>query len=96
MTSGGRGRNGNQDGINIASILIVLLVVIGVIRALHVVYKLVRKGARRGLSRLEAVIVDWNGDDDGQAAAGDFVTATNDRMADGLRLRQAFAQGQDD
>ena len=99
MTSGGRGRNGNQEGVNIASILIVLLVLIGVVRALHVVYKLVRKGARRGLSRLEAVIVDWNADDDGVVAAGDVVTATDDRVGDAghrVRVRQAFVQEHDD
>ncbi|ETS63509.1 hypothetical protein PaG_01800 [Moesziomyces aphidis] len=68
MTSRGRGgaggRNANQDGVNIASVLIVLLVVIGVVRALHVVYRLVKKVARRGLSRLEEVIVDWNHEDE--------------------------------
>lgn len=101
MTSGGRGRNGQQEGVNIASILIVLLVIIGVVRALHIVYKLVRKVARRGLSRLEAVIVDWNGDndDDAGAAAEDVFIATNDRFGDeaeDVRLRRAFVQDQDD
>ncbi len=61
---GGGGRNANQDGVNIASVLIVLLVVIGVVRALHVVYRLVKKVASRGLSRLEEVIVDWNHEDE--------------------------------
>ncbi|TKY90489.1 hypothetical protein EX895_000487 [Sporisorium graminicola] len=78
MTSGGRGRNTNQDGVSIASILIVLLVVIGVVRALHVVYKLVRKGARRGLSKLEDVIVDWNYEGDADGATGDVVAATSE------------------
>lgn len=85
MTSSGRGggRNGNRDGVNIASILIVLLVVIGVVRALHVVYKLVRKGARRGLSRLEAVIVDWNHDEDaGEGKEG--VTIVHDEHQEGV------------
>ena len=77
MTNG-RGRNGNQEGASVASILIVLLVIIGVVRALHVVYKLVRKGARRGLSRLEAVIVDWNYDGDTDVATADTATATRD------------------
>ncbi|SPO20826.1 uncharacterized protein UTRI_00303 [Ustilago trichophora] len=101
MTSGGRGRNGQQEGVNIASILIVLLVIIGVVRALHIVYKLVRKVARRGLSRLEAVIVDWNGDDDDDAgaAAEDVLIASNGRFGDeaeNVRLRRAFVQGQGD
>ncbi|SPO19904.1 uncharacterized protein UTRI_00303_B [Ustilago trichophora] len=99
MTSGGRGRNGQQEGVNIASILIVLLVIVGVVRALHIVYKLVRKGARRGLSRLEAVIVDWNGDDDdgADAAAEDVVIATNDRFGrEAEHVQRAFVQGQGD
>ncbi|KAJ1030398.1 hypothetical protein NDA16_001307 [Ustilago loliicola] len=96
MTSGGRGsRNGNRDGVNIASILIVLLVLIGVVRALHVVYKLVRKGARRGLSRLEAIIVDWNHEDEDQGSNVVTVTAvdTDDRANVGrpdVRFRQPF------
>lgn len=86
---------------NIASILIVLLVVIGVVRALHVVYKLVRKAARRGLSRLEAVIVDWNHDEnEGNAQAEQVVTSNNDRLAEeeqhDLRARQGFVHPEDD
>ena len=100
MTSRSRGRNGNQDGVNIASILIVLLVIIGVLRALHVVYKLVRKAARRGLSRLEAVIVDWHHEDgseqevraEGGALAGNANLGGED---EGVRLRQAFMHGLD-
>ncbi|SOV08556.1 uncharacterized protein UDID_00406 [Ustilago sp. UG-2017a] len=96
MTSGGRpSRNGNRDGVNVASILIVLLVLIGVVRALHVVYKLVRKAARRGLSRLEAVIVDWNHEDEEQQS--NLVTATRSDLdgravngGEGVRFRQPF------
>lgn len=96
MTSGGRGsRNGNRDGVNIASILIVLLVLIGVVRALHVVYKLVRKGARRGLSRLEAVIVDWNHEEEDQNIDDVTATAIDTEDRDNLgrqdvRFRQPF------
>lgn len=99
MTSGGRGRNANQDGASIASILIVLLVVIGVVRALHVVYKLVRKGARRGLSRLEAVIVDWNYEGDADVATGDVVTATQaaaDQELQHVRRRRPFVPAADE
>lgn len=103
MTSGGRGgggRNGNRDGVNIASILIVLLVLIGVIRALHVVYKLVKKGARRGLSRLEAVIVDWNhDDDDALQGAQEFVRVPDAVLVEedrDVRRRQAFVHGEID
>uniref|UniRef100_V5GVE9 RING-CH-type domain-containing protein n=1 Tax=Kalmanozyma brasiliensis (strain GHG001) TaxID=1365824 RepID=V5GVE9_KALBG len=96
MTSGGRGRNGNQEGVNIASILIVLLVMIGVVRALLVVYKLVRKSARRGLSRLEAVIVDWNYEGDTDVATGDIVTATRDTLDQNApRQRHGFVQADD-
>ncbi|GAC95655.1 hypothetical protein PHSY_003231 [Pseudozyma hubeiensis SY62] len=93
MTSGGRGRNGNQEGVNIASILIVLLVIIGVVRALHVVYKLVRKAARRGLSRLEAVIVDWNYEGDADVVTNDVLATTRDAMdhdPQPVRHRRAF------
>lgn len=63
------GRNGSgQDGVNVASILIVILVVIGVLRALHLVYKGVRSLARRFLSRLEEAIVDWQGEDEPQSS----------------------------
>lgn len=65
--SGGR-NGGAQDGVNVASILIVLLVIIGVLRALHLVYKGVRSLARRFLSRLEEAIVDWQGEDETQSA----------------------------
>lgn len=99
MTSGGRGRNGNQEGVNIASILLVLLVIIGVVRALHVVYKLVRKAARRGLSRLEAVIVDWQYEDDADVAPSHVVTATHDARdhePQFVRQRHAFGLVDDD
>lgn len=96
MTSGGRGRNGNQDGVNIASILIVLLVIIGVVRALLVVYKLVRKSARRGLSRLEAVIVDWNYEGSTDVASRDVVTAARDIPDQGVRQRHGFVPAEVD
>ncbi|KAJ9476927.1 RING-CH-type domain-containing protein [Pseudozyma hubeiensis] len=100
MTSGGRGgRNGNQEGVNIASILIVLLVIIGVVRALHVVYKLVRKAARRGLSRLEAVIVDWNYEGDADVVTHDVLATTRDEVdhdPQPVRHRRAFFLPGDD
>lgn len=100
MTSGGRGgRNGNQEGVNIASILIVLLVIIGVVRALHVVYKLVRKAARRGLSRLEAVIVDWNYEGDADVVTNDVLATTRDEVdqdAQPVGHRRAFFLPGDD
>ncbi|SJX60295.1 uncharacterized protein SRS1_11609 [Sporisorium reilianum f. sp. reilianum] len=95
MTSGGRGRNANQDGASIASILIVLLVVIGVVRALHVVYKLVRKAAQRGLSRLEAVIVDWNHEGDAEVATA-APPETADHGPQPLRQRHAFMPAADE
>ncbi|PWZ02767.1 hypothetical protein BCV70DRAFT_142650, partial [Testicularia cyperi] len=61
MTNNQR-RNGGQDGANMASVVIVILVIIGVVRALHLVYRAVRSISRRFLSRLEEAIVDWHGE----------------------------------
>lgn len=98
MTGGGR-RNGGQrgEGVNIASIVLVILVLIGILRALHLVYKAVRALSRRFLSRLEAAIVDWHGEDEedqptDQADAARQREAAANRV--GLRRRPGF--GSDD
>ncbi|EPQ32477.1 uncharacterized protein PFL1_00671 [Pseudozyma flocculosa PF-1] len=72
LTGGGRrgrrptaaGGGGGEEGVNLASILVVLLVLIGIIRALLLVYKAVRSVARSMLSRLEEVVVDRYGEDE--------------------------------
>ncbi|MCO5575619.1 hypothetical protein L7F22_029421 [Adiantum nelumboides] len=65
---GGGGGGGGQgsDGGTIASVVLLLLVIIGILRALHVVFKLIRWFSRKLLTRLEDYIIDWGGDEEVQ------------------------------
>ena len=45
---------------------VLLLVIIGILRALHVVFKLIRWFSRKLLTRLEDYIIDWGGDEEVQ------------------------------
>ncbi|PWN91584.1 hypothetical protein FA10DRAFT_265432 [Acaromyces ingoldii] len=63
---GGGGGGGGQgsDGGTIASVVLLLLVIIGILRALHVVFKIIRWFSRKLLTRLEDYIIDWGGDEE--------------------------------
>ena len=70
MTGGrrrGNGRGGGQNGQGgdvgaIATAVLLFLVFLGVMRALHLVYRGVRAYTRRMLSRIEDIIIDLGGE----------------------------------
>ncbi|PWN50298.1 hypothetical protein IE53DRAFT_102527 [Violaceomyces palustris] len=87
MTGGGRrgaGGGGQGEGGGLASVLLLLLVVIGIVRALTLVYKGVKALSRRFLSRLEAAIVDWHGEDEENTAAAAAAATSATRGAETL------------
>ncbi|KDN39323.1 hypothetical protein K437DRAFT_276053 [Tilletiaria anomala UBC 951] len=60
------GGGGRGDAAAITSIILFALVVIGIARALLIVYKLVNALARRVLARAEDYVVDWGGHEEGE------------------------------
>ncbi len=72
---GGAGGGQGGEGAGLASIFLLALVVIGLLRALVVVYKLVNRLAKRMLARAEDYIVDWGQEEQGQPVADEEIRA---------------------